>query len=131
MPCSPSSPRHPSSGESAEQLYLSLVRFRGLLENASGARNWDANRRQLDLLSLIKEIVDRMSSGFASARSGLNRLAVFGAAVQAGEPYRSLSDLLSYDARLASVSLQVAVGADGQIRGFEIVGSRRPARTPS
>jgi DNA mismatch repair protein MutS2 len=105
-----------------EQLYLSLARFRGLLENASGARNWDANRRQLDLLSLIKDIVDRMSAGFASARSGLSRLAAFGAAVQANEPYRSLSDLLSYDARLASVSLQVAVGADGQIRGFEIVG---------
>ncbi len=38
-----------------------------------------------------------MADGFASARSGLARLAAFGTRVQAGEPYRSLADLLRYD----------------------------------
>jgi DNA mismatch repair protein MutS2 len=104
-----------------EELYLELCRLRGLLENASGGRNWDATRRQLDVLAIAKEILDRTASGFVSARSGLSRLAAFGRRVQAGEPYRSLSDLLRYDSSLATLSLKVGVGADGRIRGFQIL----------
>ena len=103
-----------------ERLYAAICRFRALLENASGARNWDATRRQLDILVIVKDIFDCMSAGFAPARSGLQRLAAFGLRVQSGEPYRALSDLLRYDSRLATLSLKVSVGADGRIRGFEI-----------
>jgi DNA mismatch repair protein MutS2 len=104
-----------------EELYLELCRLRGLLENASGGRNWDATRRQLDVLAITKEILDRAASGFVTARSGLSRLAAFGLRVRAGEPYRSLTDLLRYDSQLATLSLKVGVGADGRIRGFEIL----------
>jgi DNA mismatch repair protein MutS2 len=104
-----------------ETLYLALCRLRAVLENASGARNWDANRRQLDVLAIFKEIVDCMRSGFADTRSGLSVLAEFGARLQASEPYRSLADLLSYDSRLASLTLNVSVGADGRISGFQVV----------
>jgi DNA mismatch repair protein MutS2 len=104
-----------------EELYLDLCRLRGLLENASGGRTWDATRRQLDVLGIVKEILDRAATGFVSARSGLSRLAAFGQRVLGGEPYRSLSDLLRYDSRLATLSLKVGVGADGRIRGFEIL----------
>lgn len=104
-----------------ERLYAALCRFRGLLEGATGAGKWDANRRQLDLLVLVKEIVDAMATGFGKARSGLSRLASFGARVQASEAYRSLSDLLRYDEHLATLSLKVRVGADGRIRGFQVL----------
>src|SRR5207253_4564519 len=55
------------------------------------------------------------------ARSGLSTLAAFGQRVQASEPYRSLCDLLRYDANLATLSLKVQVGADGKIRGFDLL----------
>ena len=113
-----------------ERLYLAVCRLRGLLENADGLRNWDATRRQLDILSVVKEIFDHMSSGFAPARSGLQRLDAFGARVQASELYRALSDLLHYDARLATVTLKVGVGADGRIRGFELVALNENADNP-
>jgi DNA mismatch repair protein MutS2 len=104
-----------------EELYASLCRLRGLLENASGGRNWDPGRRQLDVLQAAQETFERMHRGFAQARSGLARLHAFGARVIASESFRALSDLLRYDAQLATLSLKVAVGADGRIRGFEIV----------
>ena len=111
----------PALRASLERLYASLCRFRTLLEGATGIGKWDTNRRQLDILVVIKEIIDGMVEGFVPARSGLARLGEFGLRVQAGEPYRALADLLRYDERLASLKLDVRVGADGRIRGFEIL----------
>jgi DNA mismatch repair protein MutS2 len=113
-----------------EQLYVSLCRFRTLLEGATGTGKWDANRRQLEILQLAKEIIDAAAEGFIGARSGLARLAAFGRRVQEGEPYRSLADLLRYDERLASLDLKVRVGADGRIRGFEILSIREDEKNP-
>lgn len=113
-----------------EALYLGVCRLRAVLENAAGARNWDANRRQLDVLAIAKEIVDLMSSGFVGARSGLVALAEFGARVQASESYAALADLLRYDARLANLTLKVSVGADGRISGFEVVSLQENSANP-
>jgi DNA mismatch repair protein MutS2 len=111
----------PTLRRELEEVYASLCRLRGLLENASGRRDWDPGRRQLDVLQAAKDALERMHTGFASARSGLACLHAFGARVVAGESFRALSDLLRYDAQLATLSLKVAVGADGRIRDFEIV----------
>jgi DNA mismatch repair protein MutS2 len=113
-----------------EKLYLSLCRFRTLLEGATGAGKWDATRRQLDILQLVKEIIDCAAEGFVTARSGLTRLAAFGRRVQEGEPYRSLADLLRYDERLATLDLKVSVGADGRIRGFEVLSIHEDEKNP-
>lgn len=113
-----------------ERLFLDLCRLRSLLESSTGARNWDPNRRQLDILVVVKEIFDEMAAAFAASRSGLRSLTSFGARVTAGEPYQSLSDLLRYDERLATLSLNVGVGADGRIRGFEILSVKEDAENP-
>lgn len=111
----------PALRRELEETYASLCRLRGLLENASGGRNWDPGRRQLDVLQAAKETFERMHCGFSQARSGLACLHAFGAQVVESESFRALSDLLRYDAQLATLSLKVVVGADGRIRGFEIV----------
>lgn len=113
-----------------EALYASLCRLRALLENTSLGRTWDANRQKLDVLCVLKDIFDRMSTAFASASSGLRGLASFGARVRASEPYQALADLLRYDAQLARVTLKVGVGADGQIRGFDVVRLEEDAANP-
>jgi DNA mismatch repair protein MutS2 len=116
--------------ERLEHLYTTLCRFRGLLEGATSTGKWDANRRQLDILQLVKEIVDCMATGFAAAESGLSSLTNFGRRVQASEPYRSLADLLRYDERLATLKLEVRVGADGRIRGFEVLAIQEDDANP-
>ncbi len=113
-----------------EALYLGLCRLRAILENSAGTRNWDANRRQLDVLSSVKEIIDRMSSGFAEAHSGLRALAEFGARLRDSDAYAALVDLLRYDSRLASLTLKVSVGADGRISGFELVSLQENSENP-
>jgi DNA mismatch repair protein MutS2 len=113
-----------------EQLYVSLCRYRSLLEGVTGAGKWDRSRRQLDILQVAKEIFDRCADGFSSARSGLSRLAAFGRRVRGAEPYRSLADLLRYDERLATLSLKIGVGADGRIRGFEVLSVQEDTDNP-
>ena len=119
----------PELRKELEALYLSLCRFRAGLE-ASGARNPDPNQRQLDLLVELKTSFECMARGFAGARSGLSRLAAFGAQVLDGEAYRALDDLLRYDGRLGNVTLKVGVGADGRIRGFDVVSLEESTDNP-
>src|SRR5262249_28525179 len=88
---------------------------------ATAGKKWDSNRRMLDVLTSAKTIFDHMASAFATARSGLAVLGRFGAEVQATEAYRSMRELLDYDEKLATLHLTVRVGADGRVRGFEIL----------
>jgi len=120
----------PALRSELEKLYTSLARLRSLLEGAQGTGKWDPSRRHLDILGAVKEIFDRMADSFANARSGLSSLSSFGRRVRDGEPYRSLADLLRYDDRLATLDLKVNVGADGRIRGFDIVSVQEDARNP-
>jgi DNA mismatch repair protein MutS2 len=113
-----------------ERLYTLLCSFRSLLEGATGTGKWDVNRRQLEILQLTKEVFDCMAEGFSSSTSGLSRLAAFAHRVRDGEPYRSLADLLRYDERLATLSLKIRVGADGRIRGFEVLGIQEDDTNP-
>jgi DNA mismatch repair protein MutS2 len=113
-----------------EQLYLTLCRFRSSLEGATAGRKWDSSRRQLDILALARDVFDRMASGFASARSGLSRLHLFGERVRSGEPYRSLCHLLQYEDDLATVNLKVRVGSDGRVRDFEILSVQENDQNP-
>lgn len=113
-----------------ERLYVNLCHFRTLLEGTTGTGKWDANRRQLDILTLIKTIVADMAAGFGSANSGLSKLSAFGQRVQASEAYQSLTDLLRYDERLAALDLKLVIGADGRIRGFELLSVQENSDNP-
>jgi DNA mismatch repair protein MutS2 len=113
-----------------EHLYITLCRFRSHLEGGVGNATWDLARRQIDILSLVKEVIDIAADGFTGATSGLARLTAFGRRVREGEPYQSLADLLRYDERLATLNMKVRVGADGRIRGFEVTQIQEDAANP-
>jgi DNA mismatch repair protein MutS2 len=113
-----------------ERVYVDLCKLRGLLENPSGIRVWDENRRRLDILQVFKSLLDGLAEGFAGAASGLRRLSEFGAQVQASEPYEALRDLLKCDARQASIDVRVAVGVDGSVNGFEVLAVKEQLDNP-
>jgi DNA mismatch repair protein MutS2 len=120
----------PASRKQLEQIYAGEVRLRAALEGATVGKSLDPVRRQLDILALVKEIVDRMAGSFEGSRSGLARLRDFGASVRATEGYRSMSELLDYDENLASLKLAIRVGADGRVRGFDLVTLRERQDNP-
>ena len=107
-----------------ESIYADLCRFQVVLEGATMGKKWDANRRQLDILAIVKSVIDTMADSFEGAGSGLARIRAFGAAVRAGEGYRSMADLLDFDDDLATVHLKVRVGADGRVRDFQVLDVR-------
>jgi DNA mismatch repair protein MutS2 len=113
-----------------EALYVTLCRLRGALEGATAGKKLDPTRRQLDVLALCKEAFDRLSGSFAGACSALSRLRDLGLAVCATEGYRSMADLLDYDEHLATLGLAIRVGADGRVRGFDVMHVRERRENP-
>ncbi|MDB4940808.1 MAG: mutS2 [Labilithrix sp.] len=120
----------PALRSELERLYIVMLKLRSVLEGSTGAGKWDSNRRQLDILAQLKEVFDICAEGFLAARSGLAALAAFGRRVQEGEAYRSLADLLRYDERLATMRLEVSVGADGRIRGLRVTSIQEDEQNP-
>jgi DNA mismatch repair protein MutS2 len=120
----------PAFRRQLEQIYTTLCQLRSALEGATIAKKYDASRRQLDVLSLVKELFDRLGASFAGATSGLGRLSAFGTSVTATEAYRSMADLLDYDEHLATLDLTVRVGADGRVRGFDVRSVRERRENP-
>ena len=110
----------PELRKNFEDVYRALGRLRSQLEGTSSTGIWDSNRRQLDILALFQDLVQLMASGFSSATSGLTRLAEFANDIKQGEEFQSLSALLSYDERLATVSFTMSVGADGKVRKLDL-----------
>ncbi len=61
-----------------------------------------------------------MVADFAAARSGLRRLHEAGLEIQASAEYRLLASLLDYEGRLADLTVQIRVAADGRIRNLHV-----------
>ncbi|HRI68334.1 MAG TPA: DNA mismatch repair protein [Polyangium sp.] len=120
----------PALRKGFEALYRDLARLRAHFENTGTARRLDLNRHKLDTLNNVKQIFDRLAADFSSATSGLRRLGEFGTAMLASEPYRALRDLLSYDQQLATLNLKISVGADGEIRAFDVLSIDEAAKNP-
>ena len=120
----------PALRKAFEGLYRDLCRLRAQLENPGAARRLDLNRYKLDTLATIKHIFDRLGNEFATAQAGVAGLHDFGSAVVSSEPYRSLRDLLSYDQQLATLNLKISVGADGEIRSFNVLSIEEAAQNP-
>ncbi len=110
-----------------ESLYVLLCTFRGQLEGINGVGKWDVEPASARHPQAREGRVRRSDGGFSldSRAIGLRRLAAFADRIRAGEPYASLRDLLRYDENLATLGLKIGVGADGRIRGFEIVSRSR------
>jgi len=112
------------------RLYVALNRFRVLLEGGSAADRLDPNRRQLEVLTRLKAVIEIMAQGFTSAQSGLSRLSAYAEQVQAGEAYAALVELLRYDDQLATVSFKVRIGADGRVRDLTLLSVEEDDKNP-
>jgi DNA mismatch repair protein MutS2 len=117
----------PDMRRQVERVYLAIVRLRTLL---CAARQPAPRARRIEILRAAREAFDGMAGGFADATSPIARLREFGAAVLAGEGYRRLAQLLEHEEHQASLDLRVRIGADGEVRSMQIVGTRENKANP-
>ena len=117
----------PDSRREFEAIYAELVRLRAML---CTGRIASAPLRRLDILRVVHTLFGLLATSFAGAKSGLSRLRAFGEAACASPAYQRLDALLDHEAHLGTVDLRVRVGADGELRTFQIVGVRENSDNP-
>jgi DNA mismatch repair protein MutS2 len=111
----------------AEAVYVEIVRLRALL---CTGRLSSAVLRRLDILRSVHALFGLLATSFAGAKSGLSRLRAFGEAACASPAYQRLDALLDHDEHLGTVDLRVRVGADGELRTFQVVAVRENSDNP-
>ena len=111
-----------------ERAYAAICRFRALLETAPMLRRANATRRRLDILGAAKASIDALADAFDGVGEGLERLHAFGTSIRESAAYTRLADLLDYDEHLATLDVRVRLGADGRVRGLELLTRRENAQ---
>ena len=110
-----------------ERCYAAIVRLRQMI---CAGRIATARGRRLEILRAAHAAFSALAGSFAEARSGLRRLRAFGEAVCAGAAHERLSALLDHEQHLGTLDLRVRVGADGELRSFQIVAIRENHENP-
>ena len=109
------------------ELHRRLQRLRTLFRVSGVPMRHEHVRRRLDTLLAIRDVIESLTSGFSTCQSALRRLHSYGSNVKATEGFRRLVELLDFDDHLASVDINLRMGADGSVRNFEIVNLRENA----
>lgn len=121
--------REPELRRSLEQVYVALRSLRALLDERPMSPGETA-RRKIEVLTAIKSFLDHADEGLAPATSALSRLSEFARRVRGGGAYRRLSQLLDFDANMATVEVRLVIGSDGKIRDFAMVKARENVENP-
>ena len=106
--------------EAFEKTYRSLYNLRELFESESRFYDPDGRQRRLETLAAIMKTVKEMRDGFEQSKSGLSRLRRYATYAVDTDGFKRLEALLDFDNHLAAVDLKLRIGADGNIRRFEI-----------
>ncbi|MBV9948010.1 MAG: DNA mismatch repair protein [Myxococcales bacterium] len=117
----------PTLRTEAEAVYRAIVQLRTLL---CTPRQISPRARRVEILRSARDAFELLARSFEAAESALSRARAFARAVVATEGYRRLVAFLDHDEHLASLELQVRVGADGEVRSMEIVSVREQRGNP-
>lgn len=111
----------PACRTGLEDVLVALSELFGMMEGVPRTKDPANTYRRVEILRAVRHAFDTVARAVPGATSALSRLAEFGAAVQAGEAYRHLVELLDHEGNLATVDVRVQVARDGHVRGFQIL----------
>lgn len=112
-----------------ERAYVSLHRLRSLLDEQPMTPGETA-RRKIEVLQTLRSFFDEVAEGVTGARSALSRLAEFAGRARAHEAYARLTQVLDFDAHLATVQVRLVLGSDGKIRDLELLEATENTANP-
>jgi DNA mismatch repair protein MutS2 len=110
-----------------EAVYAEIVALRTMLCAGRAGVRW---LRRLEILRAVQRVFALLATSFDGASSGLARLRAYGLAVRESEAFGRLEALLDHEEHLGTVDLRVRVGADGELRTFQIVAVRENTSNP-
>lgn len=114
----------PEIRQSMDLLLGKILRFLTLLRASRDDARLEPTRFRFDVLRAFRSVVEMMATDFENSRSGLQRLMTIGAQIKASEAYRRMAALLDHHDSMASIEIAAVVGADGRLRGLQIIGLR-------
>ncbi len=120
----------PPIAEATERLLVDLYRLLTLLRASRDDARLEPLRFRFDVLAAFRSVVQCMAEGFTDAGSGLQRLRDAGLAVRQSGAFERLEALLDHHEKMATLSLEAFVGADGRLRHLEIRGLREAKGNP-
>ena len=103
-----------------EELYRQLCRLRRYFDHDSTVSNYEATRKRIDTLSMIRDVTE-LATRFGRAESGLGSIAALAEEMKQSEGWARLVELLDYENDMAKVDVRMQVGADGRVRSFSII----------
>jgi DNA mismatch repair protein MutS2 len=113
-----------------ENAYVRASRVFSLLEESGLGQRLDLNRRRVDILRAVKELIDGLADSFSQVKSGLVRMRQFGATVSGSEAYARLCNVVAIEHTMTSIDARIQLGYEGRIQHFEIVGISNQALNP-
>lgn len=105
----------------ARRLYQELSQLLSMFKTPDHAAQLDINAYRLDIFKQARWVIDWMADAFAESTSGLSRLAQCGRSIQASDEYALMKDLLEYESRLATLKVELGIGADGEVKELTIL----------
>jgi DNA mismatch repair protein MutS2 len=120
----------PSLSAASEELLIRLYRLLTLLHASRDDARLEPIRFRFEVLDALRMVVLQMVEGFEGATSGLQRLHDAGVRITATEAFERLQALLDHHEKMATLSLEAFIGADGRIRHLEIRSLREAKGNP-
>lgn len=120
---------HPSARTDLERAYEAVYRLRSRLE-CSPMDEADAVTRKLDVLRAIRDCIDALAAGFDRTSSVLSRLREAGLRLRGTQDYDRLVQLLDLERNLATVDVRLRLGADGHVRGLQLIRVKENGANP-
>lgn len=119
-----------SLAEATEQLLVRLYRLLTLLRASRDDARLEPVRFRFDVLSAFRSVVNHLADAFENFTSGLQRLRDTGTRIRESGGFGDLVALLDHNDKMATVSLEAFIGADGRLRHLEIRGLREAKGNP-
>jgi DNA mismatch repair protein MutS2 len=110
----------PDARVSVERTYAGLRRFLEVLVRSTDGSVVDHHEHRVEILRALQGVLAELGASLEGAKTGLGALFEYGEEVRAGDAFSRLKQLLAYERSAARVEIDLQVGADGQIRRFEL-----------
>jgi DNA mismatch repair protein MutS2 len=120
----------PSLAHASEELLTHLYRLLTLLRASRDDARLEPVRFRFDVLAAFRAVVRHMAQEFSDAGSGLQRIHNAGKRISGSDAFENLEALLDHNQKMATLTLQAFIGADGRLRHLEIQSLREAKGNP-